>query len=102
MTTPETSMAAFLAVASWDELRAALRVHHGDRGPVSVGERFSAVLASKTAEELAEMKLTDDQARAVRNVLEQCRESFMVRLELIDNVLCRLAWRAREASGHAA
>jgi hypothetical protein len=47
------------------------------------------------------MKLTDDQARAVRNVLEQCRKSFMVRLELIDNVLCRLAWQAREASGQA-
>jgi hypothetical protein len=65
----------------------------------AVGERFSAVLASKTSAELAKIQLPDDQVNAVRKVLEQCRESFMVRLELIDNVLCRLAWRAGEASG---
>jgi hypothetical protein len=102
MTTPEPSAAAFMAIASWDELRSALRVHHGDIGPVAVGERFSAVLASKTSAELAEIQLTDDQASAVRKVLEQCRKSFMMRLELIDNVLCRLAWRARESSGQGA
>jgi hypothetical protein len=96
---PEPDPNAFDALAPFPELVTRLREHQDTRGAAARGERLAAAVASKSSAELLQMRMDDETADKLVEVLEFTRESLATRLELVDSALLRLLWWAEATEG---
>jgi len=87
--------ATFDAIADektlWDRLHSSLDM----QGPIAIGERLAALLASKNSGEVAALDMDDETARAMFELLDQARSNLLARVELIENAMLRAVFWAK-------